>query len=420
MKHLLISSFKRLKETNILSNFVNLGSIQLSNALLLILIYPIITRIVGIEEFGFVMLANTFAGISSIAINFGTNQSGVRDIAINLENRTLLRKVFYSNLWLRFYIFVIFVVFLWSLQWFNIRYYSFILLATPIVVAELINPLFFFLGSENLKAFNFANLFSKFLTIVLVIIFIKGPNDSQWVNFIMGTSSTLIYAFLLGYAIFKNSLTPYLPSRQEMMQIGKENLYLTINNLSVHLQQSFIIFAIAKWGHPAILGAYTLCDKIIWSSRVIIISISNAIYPKATQLYQEKAKLWEVYQLRMKKILFLFFFSGSLFLCLFSNQIIYIIAGETNHLASLLLKFMAFLPTLAALNSLNVLDLLIKNEIVYIFRIALFLILISSTLAFILVKGEHYTWLGIYTLLVELAALLMYEYTIKKSNQSEA
>lgn len=416
MKHLIVSSFKRLKETNILSNFVNLGSIQLSNALLLILIYPIITRIIGIEEFGYVMLANTFAGISSIAINFGTNQSGVRDIAKNIDNRIQLRRVFYSNLWVRVYIFLLFLLFIWCLQWFHIRYYLFILLAIPIVISEVINPLFFFLGSENLKIFNFANLFSKALTIIFVILLIKGPEDSEWVNFIMGCSSVLIYTSLLLYAIVKNRLYLYTPSAKEMMKIGKENLFLTINNISVHLQQSFIIFAIAKWGNPAILGAYTLCDKIIWSSRVIIISISNAIYPKAAQLYQEKAKLWELYQFRMKKILFMFFFIGSLLLCIFSSQAILIIAGEPNELASTLLRYMAFLPTLAALNSLNVLDLLIKNEIVSIFRIALILIVISSSLALFLVKSEYYTWFGAYTLVIEFCALLMYEYTIKKSN----
>lgn len=396
---------------------MNLGSIQLSNALLLILIYPVITRIIGIEQFGFVMLANTFAGISSIAINFGTNQSGVRDIAKNITNHGQLSRVFYSNLWIRFYIFLIFIVFIWSLQWFNIRYYSFILLASPIVISEVINPLFFFLGSEKLKLFNLSNLLSKVLTIILIILLIRGPEDSEWVNFIIGSSTLLVYSSLLIYAVKKHKFLLYFPTKKEMLLIGKENFYLTINNTSVHLQQSFIIFAIAKWGNPAILGAYTLSDKIIWSTRIIIISISNALYPKAVQLYQEKSILWKVYKLRMKKILFLIFVTGSIILSVFSQQIIFIVAGEYNEQASILLRFMAFLPTLAAVNSLNVLDLLIKNKITAILRIALILIFISSSLALFLVKNDYYNWFGAYTLLVELSALLMYEYTIKYNNK---
>ena len=376
MKHLILNSFKRLKETNILSNFLNLGSIQLSNVLLLILIYPIITRIIGIEEFGYVMLANTFAGLSAIVINYGTNQSGIRDIATSITDNKKLSTVFYTTLWIRVLIFIIFSLLLLSLQWFNIRYYSFIILAVPIVIAEVINPLFFYNGTENLRLYNIANLIAKILIILLVLLFIKGPQDSEWTNFIMGMVSTLVYSVLMIFAAVKHKLSFRFPQKNELYTIGKENFYLTINNISVHLQQSLMIFAIAKWGSPAWLGAYTLCDKVIWSSRILIISVSNAIYPKAAQLYQEKTKLWSVYRLRMKKLVTMLFLLLSLVLFIFPEFIIFILAGEQNETAVIFLRVMAIVPTIAALNCLNVLDLLLKNNIISIFRIAVILMVI--------------------------------------------
>jgi O-antigen/teichoic acid export membrane protein len=415
LKHLILNSLKRLKETNILSNFLNLGSIQLSNVLLLILIYPIITRIIGIEEFGYVMLANTFAGLSAIVINYGTNQSGIRDIATSITDNKKLSAVFYTTVWIRVLIFIIFLLILLSLQWFNIRYYSFIILAVPIVIAEVINPLFFYNGTENLRLYNIANLVAKVLIILLVLLFIRGPQDSEWTNFIMGTVSTLVYFVLMVFAAVKHKLSFRFPQKNELYTIGKENFYLTINNISVHLQQSLMIFAIAKWGSPAWLGAYTLCDKVIWSSRILIISVSNAIYPKAAQLYQEKTKLWSVYRLRMKKLVTMLFFLLSLVLFIFPEFIIYILAGEQNETAVIFLRAMAIVPTLAALNCLNVLDLLLKNDIVSIFRIAIILMIISILSAYFLVQSGQYKWFGAYTILIELSALLMYEYVIKKS-----
>ncbi|WP_395626840.1 oligosaccharide flippase family protein, partial [Daejeonella sp.] len=58
---------------------------QLYNTLLSFLIYPLIIRKVGLEAFGLFTIANYFAGLMGTIINFGTSQSGVKDIVINKE-----------------------------------------------------------------------------------------------------------------------------------------------------------------------------------------------------------------------------------------------------------------------------------------------------------------------------------------------
>ncbi|WP_214228877.1 oligosaccharide flippase family protein [Pedobacter sp. B4-66] len=415
MKQYFVGSYKRLKQTNILANFINLSSIQLSNALLLMLIYPIITHIIGIEAFGFVMLANTFSGLAGIAINYGTNQSGIRDIALNIKNPYRLRNVFYVTLWMRLFIFVLFILTVAAMQWLNIKYYTFIILAIPLVAAEVLNPLFFFTGTERLKLYNIANLISKVTIITLVIIVIKGPDDAKWVNLIMGTSACLTYLALLGYAVIHYKLKLLIPKKHEMLKIGKENFYLTINSVSVQLQQSLMVFALAKWGSPTWLGAYSLCDKIIWSSRIMIIAVSNAIYPKAAQFYQEGPKLWEAYMKRMKGLMAIVFSFGSLLLFIMPGFFIHLISGEHNEMASNFLRIMAFVPAVAALNSLNVVDLLLKNNTRSIFNISIILFIIACITCFLLIQSRSYHWLGLYTLIVECSALMMYEYVIKKS-----
>jgi O-antigen/teichoic acid export membrane protein len=417
LKQVLISSLSSLRETKIISNFLNLSSIQLSNALLLILIYPIITRIIGIEDFGMVMLANTFSGLSAIVINYGTNQSGIRDVAIHANNPKDLNNVFNNTLWIRLLIFAVFGILIFFLQWANIRYYTYILLAIPIVLAEVLNPLFFFLGTEKLKLYNMTNLISKVVIILMVISFIKGPEDSEWVNFIMGMTSTLAYGGLIVFILIKHKLSFSFPQRPELLKIAKENFFLTVNNISVHLQQSLMIFALAKWGNPSWLGAYSLCDKVIWSSRILIISVSNAIYPKAAQLFQEGTEVWNKYKGKMKKLIAFMFFLLSLGLFILPEFVVQVLAGEPNQTAVEFLRVMAFVPTFAALNSLNVLDLLLKNDTLSIFRIALVLLVLSVFTAWYLVTSGLDQWFGGYTLLIEGSALLMYEYVIKKSSQ---
>jgi len=414
LKQFLTGSYNRIKDTNILSNFANLSSIQLSNVLLLILIFPLITHKIGIEAFGFVMLANSFSLLAGTVVNYGTNQTGIRDIAGNINDPEKLSTVFYNTLWIRLLFFTAYIAFVYVMQWFHIQYYPFILFSIPLVLSEVLNPLFFFIGIEKLKVYNISNVASKVLSIVFLIFFIKDAKDAEWVNFIMGMATVVTYLYLLLTAISKFKLSFHLPVKTDIWKITKDNFYLTINNISNNLQQTIIIFALGKWGNASWLGAYTLCDKVIGSCRILIITVSNAVYPKSAQLYKESTKLWKVYRQRMQLIIVGIFFIGSVLLFVFAGFAVRILSGEENETAVIFLRTMALVPTISALNVLNVLDQLLKNNSVYIFRIALILFGFSVLLAFVLIQYADYKWFGSFTLIVELSALFMYQYVVKK------
>jgi O-antigen/teichoic acid export membrane protein len=204
------------------------------------------------------------------------------------------------------------------------------------------------------------------------------------------------------------------PSGQELFKIGKDNFYLAINNISVNLQQSIIIFAMPRWGYAALLGPYTLCDKIIGQCRILLITVSNAIYPNAARLFQQNTGLWDVYRKKTKYVLAGLFFACSIFIFGLADPIVFILSKEHNATAILILRVMAFVPIMSALNVLNVLDLLLKNYTNYIFRIAILLFIQSVIVAFILVNIGGTLVLGAFTLIIETSAVLMYEYAIKK------
>ncbi|WP_423147438.1 oligosaccharide flippase family protein [Rubrolithibacter danxiaensis] len=414
MRDLVKRFYTKLKRETFFSNFLNLSTIQLSNALLLIIIYPVLTRIVGLEVFGLTMVANTFAGLVGIIVNYGTNQSGIIDITSNKTNKPELSKAFFNVLAVRLALFAAFLIIFIAAGFLEISNYSFYILSIPLIIAEVINPLFFFVGIEKLFTYNLYNLLSKIISLITIILFVKGPPEAPWINFYIGTISICAYLSLIILNITRSTLFITLPRKSEFVALLKNNSFLLINNVSVHLQQSVMVFVMAKWGQPTWLGAYTLCDKIIWSSRIFIISISNAIYPKAIQIYNHSVEEWELYREKMKKYLGLIFFLGSVILSFSASFCVWLIVGESNNTAVSFLRVMAFAPTVAALNSLNVLDLLLKNNNKTISNIALALLTLAVVSAVALVKGPV-NLIGAYSVIVEFGALMMYQYFIKKS-----
>ncbi len=414
MKELVAGTFSKLKKTKILSNFVNLSSIQLSNTLLMILMYPIITRKVGLEAFGLIMLANAFAGLLGILVNFGTSQSGIKDVAVHQHDAANLSRVFFNTLLIRVLIFIPFILLFFLAGLGSFAHYQYYLFAVPLILSEVLNPLFLYLGTERLAEFNLANLVAKVLIILSVIFFVRGAADARWVNFLIGGINSLIYLYLIARGIMKYKLPFSIPSKSDMIGLSKSNFFLVGNNISVHLQQSLMLFALARWGNPMWLGAYSLCDKVTWSSRLMIMSISNAVYPKAAVLFAEDPLAFAEFKNRVKKLLALAFLAVSAGMIVFAGPIIHVIAGEPDANAVTILRIMALLPIAAAINSLNVLELLIRNNNRAIFNIAMVLLAIAFTLTIGISLLKNIYLLGAYTLLIEVSAIMMYEYVIRK------
>ncbi|MDB5002329.1 MAG: putative polisoprenol-linked O-antigen transporter [Mucilaginibacter sp.] len=415
MKQRIKDSYKRLRATNILSNFLNLSSIQVSNVLLLFITIRIITGDVGIEGFGMIMFAYRFSTLAGTVINYGTGQSGIKDTAFNLTDNLKLSVVFYNTLLIRALIFILFIIGLLMFYWMHIGYYNYILLAAPIVLAEVFNPLCFFIGIEKLRILNIWNLISNIAAVIALLLLIKGPADAVWVNFILGTGNIITYFGLLIYLAVKLKLSFNTPLKTDLLKIGKDNFYLTVNNISANLQQSIIIFAL-KWNNSGLLGAYTLADRVIGQCRNLLNIVTNAMYPNAVNLYKQSTAMWGVYRKKSKYLFAGVCFAGALVIFVLADFIIYTLSKKHDADAVMILRVMAFVPVISALNVFSMLDMLLKSKNLYIFKIAILLVFVAALVAFTLVTIGNYLLIGGFTIIIECCAWVMYEYVIKKSS----
>ncbi len=380
----------------------------------MILTIPILNRLLGLEEYGMVMAANAFASIMGGIVNYGTIQSSVKLVTLTKDKPKELSKVLSETLSIRFAMFIPLLLIIIFLKFFLGDLYYYYLLSTPLIFAELVNPLFFFLGIENLTSLNLVNLFTKIISLLLIVFFIGGAHEGIWVNFILGTTLTIGYCIMLCWAIYRYQIKIVRPKLKGQLLLLKNNFYLLVNNFAVQLQQSIMLFAIQTWGNPTLLGAYAICDKIVWSCKLLIISISNSIYPKSAQIFHKDRFEWEIFKKEVKFYSGLFFFMVSLVLFLFAPYIIAILTNEINETAINLLRIMAWVPAVISLNFINVLDRILTDDTRSIFQIALMLLCISGISAYLLLRfGNTQITIGYYTLIIETCAFLLYEIYIR-------
>lgn len=388
-------------------NFANLGLIQITNSLLNILLFPFIFRIVGVEEFGKVMVANSFAWLLTVLVTWGSGQSGVNDIATSREFPLEMSRKFKTIMHSRVLVFLILLA--GMLGWYGLHgvnaYYF--LLAMPIVLGEVMNPLFYFVAKESTSQYNLFNAVSKLVTLGLIVLCIKHSDQSAWVNFIIGMTNVLLFSFLVAREYFSKRIIWLKVPLEQYRLFFVGNSFLVGNNLTVYLQQSIFLFAISSTGQAAVLGAYSLCDKLIWTFRTIMVAFFNAVFPKGAIMYEESPAKWYQFKHKINRLmagLFLVWAVGQYFL---ADTVIYLVAGKFNDLAAHYLKWMSLVPLLIALNLLNVLELFLERKNKVIFQLGIGIMSFAAIMAYVLLRFDH-QWYGLFSFFVEGMSLFLY------------
>ncbi|OLY93401.1 hypothetical protein BUE76_17055 [Cnuella takakiae] len=410
-------SASMVKAKSIATNFLHLGMIQVSNALLQLLLFPLIIRNTGLEAFGLVVVANSFAALAGLLVNFGTSISGVQAVTSLRGDRHALSVLFTQTMLLRLLLLLPVVGCLPMVYLLAPPYFTYILPAFVLVVAEALNPLYFFNGQENLLPFNMANLAAKLVSALLVLVFVNGAADAPLVNLLLGLPALLAY-MVLNIVLFRQyQLHWQWQGVAGMWQMLRKNMPLTGNNLAVQLQQSFFLFVLSAAASPLVLAGYAIIDKIIWGFRLVLIAFSNALFPRAVQIAIVDPAIARQRKKQINTLLTVLFTLVALVLYLFPSQVVWVFSGTAEPRSASLVKAICWVPLLAALNTLNVLEMLVQHRYNQIFRIAILLTLVTITASLLIIKVAGTNYIGWYPFIVEAAALGFYTFFLYRNKK---
>jgi PST family polysaccharide transporter len=173
----------------LLTNFVSLFSLQATNFILPLIIFPYLIRVLGIEKFGLVSLAQASITYLMVFTDYGFNLSATRDTAIHKNDKKKLKSimdaVFTTKFILSFIGFMVLIVVTGLIPAFRDEWWLFVLSFT-MVIGYVLQPVWFFQGMEQMTYIAYLNLFTKLLFTGMVFIFIRSPSDYIYANLFLG------------------------------------------------------------------------------------------------------------------------------------------------------------------------------------------------------------------------------------------
>lgn len=379
--------FINLFRNKSIQNFVFLAIIQASNVLISLISMPLLIQGIGVDQFGLVNLALSVVVLANIFVSFGFNLSAPRDVAINQKNNTelshLVSNIFSGKIILATIASAIVLIAIFGFDLFQ-EYQIILIFSLFMLFSEATMPLWFFQGMEKMKLISIANIFSKLLYLMGIVLFIHNPDKSKWVNFLLGSSGLSINILLILYIHYELDITFYKPRMKQVFQSIKSNVLFFFSMLASHVSINGGLIILSFFANSTTLGMFSLAEKIGLVLRMFPALVIQAVYPNASKLYQhDKEKFYE-YCIKIAGWALLIGAVISLATFFLAPIIIKVLSKKELPEAVIFLKVLAFVPLLACLNNINVILFLAKDQKNLMFNSSWLMCLYMVTVSIIL------------------------------------
>ncbi|MHA7130733.1 oligosaccharide flippase family protein [Algoriphagus namhaensis] len=382
-------SFSNLIRNRSIQNFLFLAIIQSSNVLISIISMPLLIQSIGVDQFGLVNLALSVIILLNIVVGFGYNLSAPREVAIHQKDKQALShvvsNVFSGKILLAALCSLGVLVAVFGLDLFK-EYQMILAFSVLLLFSEATLPLWFFQGMEKMKLISITNIFSKLLFLMGIVLFIHSPEQSRWVNFMLGGFGLSINLFLLVYIHDYLGIKFYRPEFDAIFKSLKSNVLFFFSNLASHISINGGLIILSFFSVAETLGMYSLAERVVMIIRLLPPMVFQAIIPRASALYKKDKKNFFSFLRKIHKSIVFTGLIISVFTHYLAPWIIEILSRSILNEAVEYLRVLAFVPFLASFNVVNVTILISADQRKLMFKaswlMCIFMVFVSFTLMY--------------------------------------
>ena len=384
-----------------------------------LLTIPYLIRVIGTEKFGVVSFIQALQYFFIIIVDYGFSVTAIKKISLAKEDSQELSRIFNLTLSTKFALgglsFLILSVLIITIPKFNNEMTA-CFLGFSIVIGQMLFPMWFYQGMEEMKFITYFNLVAKTIFTLSIFALIQKENDYVFVLAIQGLG-VIITSFVSLYLIVKRfnmkvGFSGWLNIYKEL----KFGLPVLISNFSVTAYSSSNYLILGFFGDDKVVGLYSIVEKIVSLVRQILAMFSQAVFPTVCSLasvsVMKLRRFWK--NLMIPFSIFIFIILMAIYI--YTDLILKIVAGEYSIETQELLKIMIWVPLIVLFNIPFYQTMLAFNMNNSVMKVLVTCSIFSIVLSTILT--QRYLALGttISLLVTEfmITLLLMYELERKK------
>lgn len=273
---------------------------------------------------------------------------------------------------------------------------------------------------QKSKYLTISSFIGRFLYLVLILVFIKAETDYIIIPVFnsIGYLTTGILSFIYIFRKYKISYeTISFYEFKEQLQIGK---FMFLSEIKLYFMSYFNVLLLGLLSGNIAVAYFVGAEKIIRAICNIFTPIQNSLFPiLAIQLNNNKQETIKILKKTLPiaiGILFVF----SVFLFLFSEDIIILILGDKMKNSIIVFKILSIVPLLTFLDLFFGKQILLnlKKEKQF-FKVILFIAIINIPIIFYFIRNYSYIGASVSQLTTQfllVTGLYYYSYKALKAN----
>jgi PST family polysaccharide transporter len=310
------------------SNFKYLTILHFISLVAPLLLYPILTLRVGLEEFGNVIYLQAVVSYFGVICALGFNVSITKSIAENVDDINCIRKIFWNVIYVR--------VFLNILMFFP--YLEIVdlidgnaLLASVIyltVLSESLFPQWYYQGIQEMKSITIINSICKIFVLFLTLIFVQNAQDLVVYTIILIFVPITLYMTNLVFLINFKKISLSRPNYTVMKMLILNGLPLFYGTLSSIVKDRTNLILIGMFVGKSEVVIYDFIMKVISVCSMVYLNLTNAQFPELAK--NKSKKLFSKYFKYITLVSICNFFLGTVFIWIFNDFLLEIVFNSDD------------------------------------------------------------------------------------------
>nr|WP_269147501.1 flippase [Caldibacillus thermoamylovorans] len=330
-----------------------------------LLTIPYLVRTLGIGNFGVYSFATAFMSYFVVITNYGFDLTATRDISINRSNKEYIQKVvstvYTIKILLAFICFLLLLVLITFVPKFNHEFNAY-LITFILVIGNVLFPVWFFQGIENMKYITFLNITAKLIVTLSIFILVNDRNDYVLALFINSFSYLLPGIMAIFILYFKYKIKWTSVNKNDILKMINEGWNIFVSTFLGNIVASSGTFILGLTSSNSAVGIYSSIEKIVRAVIGLFTPITQALFPYISAKFAQGYNLGLTIVKKAGKVIMLTAVLIGILIILLSQFILKILYGAKVAEYSLVMQILVVWLIISVLNNIIGYQYLIASE----------------------------------------------------------
>lgn len=336
-------------------SIIALGVIQAGGYLIPLITLPYLTRVLGPQGYGKVAFVLVVMSLLMLLVDYGFSWSATRQIAANRNDCQRVATIFSET---------------WAAQWWLVSGAALLLAAAlatsaplrtawPLyafgflyVIGNVLFPMWLFQGLERLKMAAVIQLLSRLVTLPLVFLLVRSPDDLvgavvfQVLGTLLGGILAIAWLFLTKTVAWRR------PDRTGIVGALRVGADVFVGKAAVAMYTAAVPLALGALTGPTQVGYFVLADRVRNLIQSLLAPISQVSFARLSFLVQADAAQGQALLRYSASVTLGFAGVAGALMFLLADPIVYLLAGGEYAVAATVMRWLAFVPFVVAVSNL--------------------------------------------------------------------